>query len=391
MAEVTIAARSRVDIVLERPSATGLAALASPAFSIVDQEAVDEVGDDLGHGWLTANSAGSGAFTLQSVTDRYVVLTANPSHWRRAPMVDQVVFLDTPDPRDQIKLLKDGRADVLMAVSPGEFAEAEQDPAFLTECVAPIQCPNLQLLKGTLGPDGKSLPENRPFTDAIKCSIDYDAIAELFGGWGNGVDAAQTGLIPPVCGYAADLASYYRHDPAKAADLLSQAGYPDGLDIDFPYWTASWGGVDTSAVARLIEQNLRQVGVRPRLRSYTGEEYFRLALDYRTLTGITISMSLYQMPDPQDVLRRKMSFLNLTGHEMNAEDELDAADMDPSWESRAERYRQLQLKFLNHNPMIFLLVYPHRVVRRRHIKGYRQAAHWPGPRLAEISASNGTG
>jgi peptide/nickel transport system substrate-binding protein len=386
IADVRAVGKSAVEVILNRPSAAGLAALASPAFSIVDQDAIT-IGDDLGHSWLTANSAGSGAFTLQSVTDSRVVLAANPSHWRRAPMLYQAVFLDTPDSSDQIKLLRDGRADVLLAASPKDFAEAERDPSLITECVAPIQCPNLQLLKGTLGPDGRSLPENTAFNDAIKYSINYDAVAELFGGWGHGVDAAQTGLIPMVCGYASDLASYYRYDPAKAADLLSQAGYQDGLEIDFPYWTGSWGGVDTSAIAGLIEHNLLQVGIRPRLRSYTGEEYFSLVLDHRALTGITISMSLYQMPDPQDVLRRKMSFLNLTGNEMNAEDDLDAADMESSWEKRAERYRQLQLQFLAQNPMIFLLVYPHRVVRHRDIRGYRQAPHWPGPRLAELSVA----
>jgi ABC-type transport system substrate-binding protein len=228
------------------------------------------------------------------------------------------------------------------------------------------------------------LPENPVFVEALKYGNDYDAIAGAFGGWGNGVHPAQTSLVPTVCGYSADLAYYYRYNPRRAVRMLVAAGYPDGLDVDFPYWTGSWGGVDTGAVARLLRDSLREIGIRPHLKPHTGEEYFALLLDQRVLTGLTLSMSFYQLPDPEDVFRRKLSYHNLTGHQIDVEDALNAAAAEHDPQRRAAQYRELQLRFLREMPMIFLLAFPHRVVRRAEITGYDQPAHCPGPRLATL-------
>jgi peptide/nickel transport system substrate-binding protein len=383
---VTAVSDSRVDVLLERPSAAGLAALASPAFSIIDHESVGTA-DDLGQNWLTAHSAGSGPFTLQSLTDHEVILAANGHYWREPPAIGKVIFTDTSDPATQVGLLRDGQVDILLAASPAQLEECSRDPAFATDQAAAIHCPNLTLLKGTSGPDGRSLPENLAVGEAMKYGIDYEAVAELLGGWANGVRPAQTSLVPGVCGYRADLAYYYRYDPRRARRLLAAAGYPDGLDVDFPYWTGSWGGVDTGAVARALETSLRAAGIRARLKAYPGDEYFALLLDQRAMTGLTLSMSFYQLPDPEDVFRRKLSFHNLTGHQIDAEDALDAAAAELDWTRRAELYHELQLRFLTEAPMIYLLAFPHRAVRRAEITGYDHPAHWPGPRLAALKVA----
>ncbi len=383
--DVSAVGNSRVELVLERPSAAGLATIASPAFSIIDRESV-RIGDDLGQHWLTTHSAGSGPFTIRSVIDSEVILEANRRYWQGPPMLETVVFTDAADSGAQSRGLRDGGLDILLTASPALFEEFSRDPAFVTERRASIHCPNLTLLKGTRGPDGRYLPETPAFVEAMKYGIDYEAVAAVFGCWGNGVHPAQTGLVPMACGYSADLAYYYRYDPRRAAGLLAAAGYPDGVDVDFPYWTGSWGGVGTGVVARLLEHSLREIGIRPRLKAYTGDEYFALLLDQRAMTGLTLSMSFYQLPDPEDVFRRKLSFHNLTGRQMDAEDALNAAAAEDDAGVRAGKYRELQLRFLTELPMIYLLAFPHRVVRRAEITGYDQPAHRPGPYLAKLNS-----
>jgi peptide/nickel transport system substrate-binding protein len=375
-----------VEIVLERGTVAFLTALASPAGSIVERAAV-EVADDLGRHWLTRRSAGSGRFVLQTVTDDNVILVADPHHWRGRARADQVEFVDTPDADTALAKLRSDELDLLLAVAPADFGQFVDDADFVAEQVASIQCPNLTLLKGTVGPDGRSLTANRAFTQALKYAVDYDDIAGLFGGWGDGVRPAQAGFIPIICGYDEDLAAHYRHDPEKASELLRDAGYADGIEVDFPYWEGSWSGVDTQAVVEALERDLRAVGIRPRLTVYSGEEYFSLLLDQRVMTGLSLSMSVYQMPDPEDVVRRKMTYLNLTGYELDAQADLDAAAAETDAAARSARYQSLQRKFLEENPMIFLLTYPHRVVRHQRVSGYRHLPHRPGPDLAELAAT----
>jgi peptide/nickel transport system substrate-binding protein len=381
---VTAVGQSRVDLVLERPSAAALAMLASPAFSVIDEAAVC-LGADLGQAYLSGHSAGSGAFSIRTVTDSEVILEANPRHWRAPPALERVVFTDAADAGEQTGPQRGTGPDIMLTASPALYEACSRDRALVTEQTASLHCPNLTLLKDTPGPDGRPLPEIPAVVEAMKYGVDYEAIAAAFGGWGDGVHPAQTGLIPTACGYSLDLAYYYRYDPRRAAGLVAAAGYPDGIDVDFPYWTGSWGGVDTGVVARLLERSLRASGIRPQLRPYSGDEYFALLLDQRAMTGLTLSMSFYQVPDPEDVFRRKLSFLNLTGHQVDAEAELDAAAATADRRVRAGMYRSLQLRFLTELPMIYLLAFPHRIVRRAGISGYDQPAHSAGPRLAELS------
>jgi ABC-type transport system substrate-binding protein len=301
--------------------------------------------------------------------------------------MDRIVLVDTPDPVAQLDLLRSGNLDILLSVGPDAFERLSTDRNYVSEQFAPIQCPNLTLLKGTLGPDGRSLSENRSFTQALKYAIDYDRIADLFGGWENGAFPAQPGFVPGISGYDKSLAGYYRCDPQRSTRLLAEAGYAGGLGVEFTYWEGSWGGVDTESVVKSIARDLESVGVKPELRSYSGEEYFSLLLDQRALTGVTLSMSIYQMPDPEDVFRRKTTYLDLTGYQYGMERALDAAAAEGDPEKRQGMYRSLQLEFLEVSPMIFLLTYPHRVVRRTAVSGYVHDAHKPGPRLSELGLS----
>jgi peptide/nickel transport system substrate-binding protein len=378
---------SRIDLILAEPTAAGLATIATPAFSVIDRSAV-QLGDDLGQRCLSAQSAGSGPFTLRSLTDSEVVLEASPLHWRTPPALARIVFTDLP-PGEPVQMPRTGGPDILLTASPHMYAAGSRDPALVTEQTASLHCPNLTLLKDTRGPDGRSLPDIPAVVEAVKYGVDFEAIAVAFGGWGAGVHPAQTGLIPAACGYSADLAYYYRYDPRRAAGLLAEAGYPDGIDLEFPYWTGSWGGVDTRVVARLLERSLRAAGIRVQLHRYSGGEYFELLLDQRVMTGLTLSMSFYQLPDPEDIFRRKLSYLDLTGRQLDAAAALNAAAAEADPNRRAGMYRDLQLRFLTELPMIYLLAFPHRIVRRADITGYDQPAHAAGPRLARLGFRSG--
>jgi len=291
------------------------------------------------------------------------------------------VMVDGRDPADEERRLRRGGIDVSMGVAPrslnGLFASG-----FGTRRIPTLLLPTLTVTAATRGPDGRSLAENRAFVTALKHAIDYDAIAGCFGGWGEGVEQAQTSVLKGMPGYDPGLAYYYRHDVRKARRLLRESGYPQGVQLDLTYWQANWGGVDNEDLVRIVRSNLKGIGIEARVRRYTGKEYFELAVE--KLPGVTLSMSGFVIPDPDDLMRRRMTWINVSGHDFAAEGEFDAALREADAAGRSERYKRLQEKYLREGPGIYLLTFPCNAAFSAALRGFVQAPHWGGPDFSRL-------
>jgi peptide/nickel transport system substrate-binding protein len=282
--------------------------------------------------------------------------------------------------KDEEKL-RLGRIDVSTGVTPSGIRELSRS-GFRTRRIPSLLLPTLTVIEGTSGPDGLSLGENRLFASALKHAIDYDAIAECFGGWGDGVEPAQTSVLRGMPGYDSALSYFYKHDKRRARRLLRESGYPRGIEIDLTYWEANWGGVDNHELIRIIHSDLEEIGIRGKIRKYQGKEYFELPLE--KLRGVTMSMSGYMIPDPDDLMRRRMTWINVSGHDFKAEKQFVAALHQTDAERRSELYRRLQEKFLREGPMIYLLTFPCNVAYNRLLRGYTQPPHWGGPDFSRL-------
>src|SRR5262249_58310434 len=101
---------------------------------------------------------------------------------------------------------------------------------------------------------------------AIAYAIDRRAIIR---GRLGGHAVLATGVVPPGhWAYSADVPTY-DHDPARARALLDEAGYPvgpDGKRFTLTYKTSS--DQQRIAVARLVAQDLAEVGIDVEIRSF---------------------------------------------------------------------------------------------------------------------------
>ena len=366
-----------VEITLTRPSSTLLLALASPIGSVVDTPAVP-MGDDWGHRWLSLHSASSGPFEVAEMSDSRAVLKGAPGHWKGAPSLGEIVLEDMPDPAEQRMALEEGRIDMALGLSPDDFAELAADPRFEGNAIPSLGCPHVSVMRGTKGPNGQLLTHNPGFLKVIKYALDYDAYAMMYGGWSDLVQKCQTGVLPGMVGYDESLAGHYRYDPGKARALLSEAGYPNGLELDFPYWEGIWGGVDVDEIARQVQADLLGVGIATRFQKLTSTDYFDAPQG--SLNGITISLSASQFPDPDDVLRRKMTWAQAnSGCDFGAEERFDRAAAESDPEARASIYRDLQKQYLEVGPAVFLLTFPYNVVTTSRVRGFACLPMWNGP------------
>ncbi|GAF86655.1 unnamed protein product, partial [marine sediment metagenome] len=89
---------------------------------------------------------------------------------------------------------------------------------------------------------------------AMAYAINYDElISTILGKSG----IRMYSPTPPVLGY--EEVRIYDYNPQKARDLLTAAGYPDGITIKLPHWPAATAAADEIILA--IQSYFRDVGI----------------------------------------------------------------------------------------------------------------------------------
>lgn len=109
----------------------------------------------------------------------------------------------------------------------------------------------------------KSGPWKNPLVrEAANYAIDRDSMSkDILQGTG---EPAYQYLGPADPGYvAAD--NKYSYDPAKAKQLLAQAGYPNGFTTTLSYPTSGSGNMIPGPMNEALQQNLAAVGIKVKL------------------------------------------------------------------------------------------------------------------------------
>src|SRR5205814_581138 len=206
---------------------------ASGAGWIVPKKYVERVGEE-GYKKLPI---GAGPYKFVSFTPGVeLVLEAYDRYWRKPPSVKRLVFRVVPDESTRLAALKRGEVDIVYSVR-GELAEELLRTPGLALKPAVIQAPQWVNLLDQWDP--KSPWHDRRVRLAANHAVDRKTLneAETLGA------SRPTGsMVPRTFDFALPLAPY-AYDPAKAKQLLSEAGYPNGFDGgDFdpypPYFSA---------------------------------------------------------------------------------------------------------------------------------------------------------
>ncbi len=220
--------------------------------SIVDEKTVmqHQKDGDMGNAWLkTANSAGSGAFTLRGwkPAESYTV-EANPNWFHGAPSVKRVVVRHMTEAASQrlqlekgdIDIARELDADALKALSANANVRIESGPKASIFYISFNQ--KNQYLKK---------PE---VVEALKWLIDYDSIQK------NIVPTRYTvhqNFLPMgILGALPD--KPYKFDLAKGKELLAKAGLPNGFEVTMDVRSTS----PNPEIAQAIQQTWAQAGIK---------------------------------------------------------------------------------------------------------------------------------
>ncbi|MBM3803732.1 MAG: ABC transporter substrate-binding protein [Acidimicrobiia bacterium] len=208
---------------------------------------------------------GTGPFRFVSYAhEEEVVLEANPDYFRGPPTVRRVSFRVIPDATTRALELRKGSVDIGQNVLPPDFVKAlEREPHLRVETVAGT---NYQYL--ALNMKDPLLADKR-VRKAIAFAVPREDLIRYY--WRDLVTPAS-GLLPPNHWAYESHVETYPHDPARARQLLDEAGLKDpdgeGPQPRFALTFKTSTDESTRQVAAVIQQQLKEVGIRVDLRSY---------------------------------------------------------------------------------------------------------------------------
>lgn len=201
-------------------------------------------------GFLSA-PVGTGAFKfMEQVQDDHVTVEKNPDWWGGEPSIDRITFRIIPEASARVASLQAGETDIIEVVPFDSIPQIEgQEGLSVLERGGAITYIGIDTLKG--------LPtEDVRVRQAMNYAVDAASIAEFI--LSGRAQAVPGGLWPVSPGYDPDLPFY--NDKEKAKELLADAGYPDGFDIELAIGQVQ-GMLQVKEVAEAVQSELAQVGI----------------------------------------------------------------------------------------------------------------------------------
>ncbi|WP_321923070.1 ABC transporter substrate-binding protein [Paraburkholderia guartelaensis] len=244
---------------LNEPNATFLSILTMGFASIYSSEYADQLLKAGKQVDLNAKPVGTGPFVLKSYTkDAVIRYDVNPTYWGPKPKVDRLIYAITPDAAVRAQKVKAGECQIALSPKPQDVAAAKDDkslkvaetPAFMTAFVA-------------LNTQKKPL-DNQKVRQALNMAFDRTTYLKAI--FDNTATPATNPWPPITWGYDKSIQPY-PYDPAKAKQLLADAGFPNGFATTI--WVRPNGSVlnpNPRAGAELLQADFAKIGVKAEIK-----------------------------------------------------------------------------------------------------------------------------
>ncbi len=243
---VEVVSPTEVAVTLSKPSNAWLFSLATPVGAIFSEDAVDD---------LANTPVGTGPYAVESWTpNESLVFDTRDDYWGEAPDVEQVTLKYFADATATTNALQTGDVDAIANLQAPELLSSfESDDQFV-------------VTTGTSSGEVSLSMNNKaaPFDDvrvrqAVLYALDKQAILDT--AW-NGYGSLVATYAAPTDPYYEDLNDAYPYDPAKAKELLQEAGQ-ENLDITFTVPTRPYA----QAVSEIVVSQLKDVGINATIES----------------------------------------------------------------------------------------------------------------------------
>jgi peptide/nickel transport system substrate-binding protein len=252
-----------VQVTLNEVTATLLLNFTGYFGYIVSPTAVEKYGKDE----YRKNPVGTGPFKfVEWVKDDRIVFERFDGYWDKPALLDRIIMKIIPEPTARYLALKKGEVDLIDDPALENIPEILADPNLKA-----VKVPPSNIAYAAIQVEHPPL-DNVKVRQAINYAINVDDILSVAFG-DSGVKNSLP--LPPTCPGRNESIKPYEYNPAKAKQLLAEAGFPDGFE------TTLWA-MNTSRpympqpmkVVEIMQDQLSKVGIKAEIITYDTGTYW---------------------------------------------------------------------------------------------------------------------
>ncbi len=352
-----------IQFTLENPSATFLSLLAGSGSSVVNPKVMEhEVNGDFGQAYLADHTMGSGAYQLTSwEKGQQIVLEPNP-HWKGKLALKKIIMRIIKDSsarrlqleKGDLDLVEDLPSDQLASLQGVSGVKVVDEPGFLVTYL---------YLNNTHKP-----LDNVKVRQAISYAMDYKGIID---GVLHGEARQMRGPVPYGMWSHDETLKQYSYDPAKAKQLLGEAGISKAnLTYLYAKTDPNW-----ETIGLVLQQTLAPLGITLDLQEN----------DYPTMRGridkgdfdIAVGNWSPDLSDPSEFVKwwYDSRYHGLSGNRAfytnaHVDQLIRSADVTADQTVREKAYKEVQKIVVHDAPYVLLFQHNFQFGMRDNVKGY---------------------
>ena len=253
---------------LPGPSRYTLANLGVPLAPILNSKLIKKhvtQDDPWGAEWTSKNDAGGGAYMVESWKPGEQMILKRYDNWKSGPLpyFERVIYQTVSESANRAALMERGRADLCIDLTIKDVLALEKRGKVKIASIPMLNAFEFIAFNSQMQPY-----DNRKVRQAIAFALPYEEIYKSVyfsrGGplWGGKSVTPEENKFPQPFPY--------KHDPAMAKKLLTEAGYPNGFKTTFSFSVTKAQMFEPLSV--LVQQALKDVGIEVEIQKYPGAQ-----------------------------------------------------------------------------------------------------------------------
>ena len=236
------------------------------------------------------NIVGTGMFKLKEwVAGEKLVLERNEFFKDSKSNIDTLVVKFVPEANSRMIMLETGEIDLARDLLPLDFKKLSEDTKFTT---VEVETPSNMFLGFDLR---NELLADKRVRQAIAYAINNeDLVKTIF----NGSASVATSPVPKITTGHNENSNNYPQNIEKAKQLLAEAGYPNGFNIEL-FVSEDNQRID---MAVIIQDNLKKIGINAEIKTFQWAAYVSTIENPNIIKPLFIMSWNISNDDPDEVL-----------------------------------------------------------------------------------------
>ena len=255
------------EIILAQPFEAFLASLSMPGASILDEETTVSAGSMFGRD--AEHTIGTGSFVLSKWTpEKGMILTANANCWSGKPKCEGLDLRFITDNEKIRMMFEKNELDILDLDDVGSNAEFFIHGDIYKDRI--FKVPRIGIIYIALNETVEPLHDVR-VRKALQLALNRTMLLNVVY---DGLGSVENGIFPHgLYGFNPEL-DEIPYDPEAAAELLRQAGYPEGFDLTISVKSSSTQR--EMMMMQLVAYMWKKIGIRAEIRVMDEDEFMKL-------------------------------------------------------------------------------------------------------------------